>query len=318
MVNVNAFYNIEGWMINEFKGKGKELDCFAIIYSYSRGELGKFIGGFKCLAGLMNCSETTASRFLDSLIEKDLVIKEEIVTNTGRRTFYKTNEEKVNIIREKQFKLFEKDILSKRKEGYFQNESMGTFILKVNNKYSNNQSIERKRLSNDNQKAPDELFLKFWELYGYKKGKVPAIKAWNKLNKEQKEAAIKGIPVYMNDCLLHERQKKHPATYLNQMTWEDDFDNDGMVSDGECFAGLPEGLTQQEWERANHWMIVNIPRLSGSISAEMHLRMVKMTHSKADVYAAILKEIEASDYDDDLMPEFERLCNTKYKERIEA
>lgn len=111
---------------------------------------------------------------------------------------------------------------------------------------------------------------------------------------------------------------KYPSTYLNGKTWEDDFDCDGKVSEGECFADLPEGLTQQEWERANYWMLVTVPRISGFITAKMHLQMVKMTHSKADVYVDILKEIEASDYDDDLLPEFERLCQTKYKERIEA
>ena len=121
MVNINSFYKVDGWMINEFKGY--ELTCFAIIFSYSCGELGKFVGGFSSLAEMMKCSETTASRALSALIEKELVKKEEIITNTGRRSFYIVNDEKVNSIRKEQLKKFEKEVLSKGKDGYFQNES---------------------------------------------------------------------------------------------------------------------------------------------------------------------------------------------------
>ena len=135
---------------------------------------------------------------------------------------------------------------------------------------------ERKRLSNDNQKASDKLFEIFWEAYGNKKSKEPAMKAWKRLTKEEKEKAIKRISEYKEDCRLHERQLKYPATYLNQKTWEDDFDSDVK---NEPSAELPDGLSQKEWEKANYWMIATIPRISCRITADIHMQMVKMSHS---------------------------------------
>jgi hypothetical protein len=300
------YYMVFRWMREELHLENTELDCYAIIYSLSKGD-NWFNAGVKNIMDALGKSEPCIINALKSLTKKELIVKVPVIVNNAKRHYYKAT------------KTLDETTLNNLSNPTLNNLSNPTlnnlspYIYKENNK-----EVNRKRLSNDNQKAPDELFLRFWESYGYKKGRDKAVKAWNRLNKKEKEAAIKCIPVYKEDCLKHDRNMKYPSTYLNGKTWEDDFDCDGKVSDGEGFADLPEGLTQQEWERANYWMIVNIPRLSGSISAEMHLRMVKMTHSKADVYAAILKEIEASDYDDDLMPEFERLCNTKYKERIEA
>lgn len=87
---------------------------------------------------------------------------------------------------------------------------------------SDNKEIEIKRLSNDNQKV-DELFIKFWEEYDYKKSKKDAIKAWDKLTDAEKEIAIKAIPLYKQDCKHYQRSMQHPATYLNKRTFEDDF-----------------------------------------------------------------------------------------------
>lgn len=220
MVNVNAFYRIEGWMINEFKGS--ELSCFAIIYSYSCGELGKFVGGFKNLAEMMKCGETTLSRALESLMTKELIQKEEITTATGRRVFYVTNEKKVNELRLKQLKIFEEGVLSKRKDGYFQNESMGTFKTKVYNEYSNKEIKEKKNmLSNDNNKSED-LFDLFWKKY--KKGsKKKALNAWSKLKDKQKELALKNVDDYLIYCKRSGRPLKDVSTYLNGECFNDDW-----------------------------------------------------------------------------------------------
>lgn len=315
MVNINSFYKVDGWMINEFKGY--ELTCFAIIFSYSCGELGKFVGGFSSLAEMMKCSETTASRALSALIEKELVKKEEIITNTGRRSFYIVNDEKVNSIRKEQLKKFEKEVLSKRKDGYFQNESMGTFKMKVNNKYSNNENIESKSVSNDTQKVDDEQFLEFWEKYGYKRNRKGALSAFNKLNKKDKKAAIEAIEIYKEDCRINKRQMKHPATYLNQRTWEDDFDFGGRIDEQEGTIKeepLPEGMTRKDWELCKHWLISCTPRISGFINPTVYMSMKQLAND-ARVMAKIIRYIDRSDYRGDMVKEFARLLESgEYKE----
>lgn len=315
MVNVNAFYRVEGWMINEFKGS--ELSCFAIIYSYSCGEMGRFVGGFKNLAEMMKCGEATVSRALESLLTKELIQKEEITTATGRRTFYVTNEKKVNEIRKKQLKIFEEGVLPKRKYGYFQNESMGTFKTEVYNEYNNNENNKEKRLSNDNQKA--EGFDLFWETYDYKKGKVKAESAWKKMTKVQKEEAIKAIPLYKEDCKRNDRQMKHPATYLNQRTWEDDFTCNGKIREEKEESAQVQEMSEVEaivWKNNQEWMEKMVPRLKDRITYDDFCKMRAMAHFKADVYADILVHIEKSGYDGDIVDEFDRMCETEYYERI--
>lgn len=315
MVNVNAFYRIEGWMINEFKGS--ELSCFAIIYSYSCGELGKFVGGFKNLAEMMKCGETTVSRALESLMTKELIQKEEITTSTGRRVFYVTNEKKVNELRLKQLKIFEEGVLSKQKDGYFQNGSMGTFKTKVYNEYSNNEKDKEKRLSNDNQKA--EGFDLFWETYDYKKGKVKAESSWKKLTKVQKEEAIKAIPLYKEDCKRNDRQMKHPATYLNQRTWEDDFTCNGKIKeDKEESAQEPEipETEAKTWDTCQEWMAKNVPTLKDRIKYHDFCEMRALAHFKPGIFAEILLKMEESGCDGNIVEEFDYMCQGEFYDRI--
>lgn len=68
----------------------------------------------------------------------------------------------------------------------------------------------------------------FWNLYKYKRGKAPALKAWNKLKDSDKAAAIEAVPNYLayldyKRATGREQEQMHASTYLNQKRWEDDY-----------------------------------------------------------------------------------------------
>lgn len=71
-------------------------------------------------------------------------------------------------------------------------------------------------------------FERFWNLYNFKHDKLPAEKAWNKLNNKDRAAAMAAIPNY-HAYLEHKRStgfnqnQAYAATYLNKRRWEDDY-----------------------------------------------------------------------------------------------
>lgn len=65
--------------------------------------------------------------------------------------------------------------------------------------------------------------MEFWNAYNKKVGQIPALRAWKKLTADDKRKAIEGIKPYQESMHFDKHYIKHPATYLNQRTWEDDF-----------------------------------------------------------------------------------------------
>lgn len=59
-------------------------------------------------------------------------------------------------------------------------------------------------------------FEMFWERYNYKaSGRIPTLKAWEKLTKEEQIAAFDYIPVYDALWKGNKTAKKYGASYLN-------------------------------------------------------------------------------------------------------
>jgi len=71
------FIVIQGWMCNELNLKGNELLIFALIYGFSQDNYSSFCGGRKYIAETFNISLPTVDKALKSLIESELLIKEE-------------------------------------------------------------------------------------------------------------------------------------------------------------------------------------------------------------------------------------------------
>lgn len=112
-------------------------------------------------------------------------------------------------------------------------------IQTTNNQPTINHNQEDKELKNkkeeymlipgEKEKQPvregDVLFLPWWELYPRKVGKQAAIKAWKKLNDNEKERALAALPAHVKQGDWQKEGGKfipHPATWLNGRRWEDE------------------------------------------------------------------------------------------------
>jgi len=70
------------------------------------------------------------------------------------------------------------------------------------------------------------MFDEFWSLYPRKIAKTTARKAWCKLSAEQQLMAAKAIDTHCQYWSAKETELEyipHPATWLNQERWEDEF-----------------------------------------------------------------------------------------------
>lgn len=219
MIKDKHQYHVCGWMINQLHLDGRELQCYAIIYSLSQLGEGRYIAGLKFLAEFMQCTQPTVSSAIKALFAKGLIKKDEIVTENGRRVFYYCTDSDI-----------EEEESTNNPEGCKNNpEGVNKkFMDGVNKKFMSKYNKEEnkkeynKRLSNDNQK--DELFEKFWADYGRKGTKGNALKEWNKLKDKDKNQLISNTPKYIIYCKRSNRAIKDASTFIHQRCFDEDWD----------------------------------------------------------------------------------------------
>ena len=103
-------------------------------------------------------------------------------------------------------------------------ENLQVETLHVENQAQiNKDNKENTEYNKEKNKEKDDLFIQFWNTYNKKVGQIPALRAWKKLTADDKRKAIEGIKTYQESMHFDKHYIKHPATYLNQRTWEDDF-----------------------------------------------------------------------------------------------
>ena len=67
------FLTIEGWMRSALDLSGNDLIVFAVIYQFSQGRAGRYIGGLPYLADWCGCHPDTARRALRNLESRGLI-----------------------------------------------------------------------------------------------------------------------------------------------------------------------------------------------------------------------------------------------------
>jgi len=71
------------------------------------------------------------------------------------------------------------------------------------------------------------VFEEFWKLYPRKVSKRVAQKIWERMTKDEQEAAFEALPVHIKYWKLKETDTEfipHASTWLNQGRWEDELD----------------------------------------------------------------------------------------------
>ena len=81
MINPNAYYTVQGWMISELGLKGNALAVYAIIYGFSQDGASEYAGSSRYLCEWLGCSKKTALTALAELTEKGYLKKETTVKN---------------------------------------------------------------------------------------------------------------------------------------------------------------------------------------------------------------------------------------------
>lgn len=99
-VNCENYIQIQGWMVRELELKGNELLIYAIIYGFSQDGISQYKGGLQYLADWTNSTKQGCIRNLKSLLEKQLIFKDEKELNNIKFCNYYCNIEKVNTIKQ--------------------------------------------------------------------------------------------------------------------------------------------------------------------------------------------------------------------------
>lgn len=71
------FVVVQGWMCNELGLKSNELLVFALIYGFSQDGVSQFKGGRNYIAETFNITLPTVDKALQSLVEREYIIKQE-------------------------------------------------------------------------------------------------------------------------------------------------------------------------------------------------------------------------------------------------
>jgi hypothetical protein len=80
MINPNAYFTVQAWMVNDLELHGNELTLYAIIYGFSQDGRSEFVGSISYIMEWLGCSRPTAIKALANLVEKGLIIKR-VATN---------------------------------------------------------------------------------------------------------------------------------------------------------------------------------------------------------------------------------------------
>ena len=113
--------------------------------------------------------------------------------------------------------------------------ALTTSIIEVNRIEDSikEKNIKEKKESMNLSNQTDELFDSFYDMYPRKVSKKATTKAFNRLNKKDKQTAIDILPKHIK-CWKEKNTEMdfipHPSTWLNQRKWEDVLDSGTVLS----------------------------------------------------------------------------------------
>ena len=228
-VNTKNFIVIHGWMVDELNIKGNELLVYAIIYGFSQTENQFFTGSLQYLADWTKSTKQGVMKNLKSLLEKNLIQKEEYYVNQVKFVKYYTT--KFNTPMQQSL------------IGYTTEFNRGMQLS-----LPNNINIENKESKNKiNNSAPDETEIqKVVNLYHEICKSYPKLRA---VSEARKKAIRARIRTYGIDIVREVFEKAESSEFLkgkNDRNWSADFD--WMLKDAN-FVKIMEGNYDSHQEK---------------------------------------------------------------------
>ena len=298
MIKDKHQYHVCGWMINQLHLDGRELQCYAIIYSLSQLGEGRYIAGLKFLAEFMQCTQPTVSSAIKALFDKGLIKKDEIVTENGRRVFYYCADSDI-----------EEEESTNNPEGCKNNpEGVNKkFMDGVNKKFMPKYNIEENKKEIE-KKVDDKTSTK----KRFVKPTIDQIAAY--INEKNLHFDADGFYDYYESkgWLVGKSPMKDWKAACR--TWE--HNRKSIDKNKEVNEEIPDER-KDGWERSKEWMHKFIPRIADRISFTDFDTMRGTVYHNREVFSEILQEINNSDYEGDIVAEFCRLAQTeRYNQKI--
>lgn len=92
MIQSNNYITIQGFMVTELGLKGNELLVYALIYGFSQDGGSEFNGSLEYIGEWIGSDKSTARRTLKRLLDKDLLVKEDVeIANHLKLCKYRIN-----------------------------------------------------------------------------------------------------------------------------------------------------------------------------------------------------------------------------------
>ncbi|MDE5768178.1 MAG: hypothetical protein K2H82_02215 [Oscillospiraceae bacterium] len=220
-VNTKNFIVIHGWMIDELDIKGNELLVYAIIYGFSQTENQFFTGSLQYLADWTKSTKQGIMKNLKSLLEKNLIQKEEYYVNHVK--FVKYYATKFNTPMQQSL------------IGYTTEFNRGMQLslpnnINIENKESKNK-INNSSKKTDSKSEPPVWFEEVWNMYPRKRGKNSiSKKAYQELTEAGYDAVRRAIEAYRHEIQVQHKEEKfilNGSTFFNGR-WKDYLDAPGF------------------------------------------------------------------------------------------
>jgi DNA-binding MarR family transcriptional regulator len=158
----NDYINIQGWMVSELKLKSNELMIFALIHGFSKDGINKYKGSLQYIANFLSISKRSVVYNLNSLIEKQLISKQEKSTGNLYEVLIFAGEKSAQLASEK-------SAHSEKSAQLASEKSAHNININNNNNINNKKNISKKYFENSmwydyetlrNQLLKDKNFVK--------------------------------------------------------------------------------------------------------------------------------------------------------------
>ena len=250
------YVNLQGWMINRLNLKGNELTIFAVIYGFTQDGENWFEGSRAYLANWCNSTKKGITKNLQSLVDKGLLIKKDIIVNKVKFCKYRVNLEAIKRERASQYREQSSiGVGNKVPQGREQSSpGVGNKVPQGREQSSPNNidnNIDINNIDNNirskkvfEQETFEKEFEEVWKEYPNKKGKPKAKASYIKARKsgETKENILSGLKKYKQE-IEHRKIEtqfiKNGDTWFRNECWNDEYEtrpatktntNSGVIS----------------------------------------------------------------------------------------